>query len=126
MGSGDTGIRFREKIQGPRGQKNALFWAHAGKFLGQRQDWCDFESSLRQKNPHPGASSVSGAVSLITCPAGIQLDFSLSDLGFYYQPLVLLDRETKQIPAMALPCPVPSGPGADPAEPDGTWAGLRL
>ena len=27
---------------------------------------------------------------------------------------------------MALPCPVPSGPGADPAEPDGTWAGLHL
>lgn len=34
MGSGDTGIRFREKTQGPRAQKNALSWAHAGKFLG--------------------------------------------------------------------------------------------
>lgn len=62
---------------------------------------------------------MSGAVSLITCPACTQLDFSLSltlasalSLWFY------LMRETKEkIPAMALPCPVPSGPCADLAEP---------
>ena len=44
-----------------------------------------------------------------------------------YYLFTLNDRETKQkISAMALPCPVPSGPGADLAEPDGTWEGLHL
>lgn len=56
MGPGDTVIRFREKIQGPRDQKIALYWAHAKIFPGASYDWCGFVLTQDSKMPALAAS----------------------------------------------------------------------
>lgn len=89
MGPGDTIIRFREKIQGPRDQKIALPWVHAEIFLEQNCYYCGSLSQPAGVNPRLGSQSVSGIVSFVICAVNIQPDIlsrltSASGLGLWF------------------------------------------
>lgn len=89
MGPGDTIIRFREKIQGPRDQKIALSRGHAEIFLEQNCYCCGSLSQPEGTNPCLGSQSVSGIVSFIICAVNIQPDISsrltsASGLGLWF------------------------------------------
>lgn len=100
MEPGDTVIRFGEKIQGLRNQKNALSWECAEIFLGERFDWCGSLSQPEATNPHLGSQSGPGTVGLIIFAVCTQPGTSLCLTS---ASSILLDKGTKwKLPTTAL------------------------
>lgn len=116
MGPGDTIIRFREKIQGLRDQKNCII-------LGTCRDisrtellllWLSIPTRESKPPPWQPVCAWHSQFRNLCCEYPTWY-FIPSDLSFWSWPLILLDQETKQqLPVTLLHlCPVPTRADAD-------------